>query len=173
MKVFLVGLPGAGKSTFGKTLARRLLLDFFDLDHIISDHQKLTIGEIFEKKGEDRFREIEHDALKSITAVHENFFLATGGGTPCFFDNMKYMNQKGITIFLNTSITTIVERVSRNDKRPLLKNQNPEEKIKTLYNLRLPYYQKAHFVIDESQLYGSALDQVVNKIKAVAQGHCF
>jgi shikimate kinase len=170
MKVFLVGLPGAGKSTFGKTLAKRLLLDFFDLDHIISDRQKLTVREIFEKKGEDQFREIEHDALKSLTDNQKNFLLAAGGGTPCFFDNMEHMNQQGITIFLNTSISTIIERVSRNDSRPLLHDQNPEEKIKSLSNKRLPYYQKAQFTIDESQLFGSALDQIVIKIKEAAKG---
>jgi shikimate kinase len=169
MKVFLVGLPGAGKSTFGKTLAKRLQLEFFDLDHLLAEKQQLSISEIFDQYGENAFREIESRTLKHFCTNQNGFLLATGGGTPCFFDHMEFMNREGVSIFLNTSVSTVVSRVSRNDNRPLLKNQDPNEKISYLLKERLPYYSMAHFVIDESQLFGSALDQIVLKIKKAAE----
>ena len=100
-----------------KYLCSQTSLTFYDLDKEIENNEVKKIKEIFRDKGENYFRKVESIVLKKIIKEKENFILATGGGTPCFNDNMKIINKYGISIFLNTSIDVLEERISRNKKR--------------------------------------------------------
>ncbi len=148
MKIFLTGMPGCGKSTFGRKVARELNLDFIDLDKEIIKKEELSITEIFELKGEDHFRKIESELLKDISMANDNFVLATGGGAPCFYDNMDFMNDQGHTVFIDTPIDTLLERLSLSgiNKRPLIKKMGEDNLLEGLtekLNYRLPFYKKA------------------------------
>ncbi|MBN8785522.1 MAG: shikimate kinase, partial [Terrimonas sp.] len=118
MRIFLLGYMGTGKTYWGKLWAARHGMDFFDLDHEIERNAGMTIREMFEKHGESFFREKEKEALYQFKNKND-FILSTGGGTPCFFDNMQWMNDNGITIYLNTSVQVLAERLTKEkDHRP-------------------------------------------------------
>ena len=98
-RVFIVGYMGSGKTTVGRQLARSLSLQFIDLDAFIEGKYRKTISQLFEERGEDDFRKLERQALLEV-AEFENVVISTGGGTPCFFDNMALMNRSGTTVYL-------------------------------------------------------------------------
>ena len=148
MRIFLIGMPFSGKSTLGKELASVLSLKFYDLDTLIIEKEGSSITSIFEVKGEDYFRLIEQKALNDLIGKEDNFVLATGGGTPCFFDNLNKMNQYGVTVFLDVPVEQLAERATKSSyaDRPLLKAQRPEalaKKFKSLLIDRSPFYTKA------------------------------
>jgi len=151
MKIFLIGYMGAGKTTVGKLLAKKINYSFIDVDCFIENRYRQTIAEIFEEKGEAGFREIEHRVLEEIIS-YEKVVVSTGGGLPCFFDNMELMNQAGITIYLKENSNELVKRlISKNQKRPLIKGKAPEELqtfIETSLKEREPFYNQARFIID-------------------------
>jgi shikimate kinase len=149
MKIFLVGLPGSGKSTLGKQLAFELKLPFVDLDAEIEKSLETSVKEIFKKHGEDLFRKKESAMLHHFCDTATDFVMATGGGVPVFFDNMAFMNQQGHTIFLDVPPREIAKRVLKTqvEDRPLLKAKHPDElkdQIEFLRSQRIPFYQQAH-----------------------------
>ena len=121
--IFLIGLPGSGKSIFGKSLAAALDLNHVDLDQVIESKTNKSIDALFEIHGEAYFREIEKNALQELLEKSSTDILSCGGGTPCFYDNMSRMNVAGLTIFLDIPVSTIVKRIAENHDRPLLKNK--------------------------------------------------
>ncbi len=150
LPLFIVGFTGVGKTTFGKTYALKHQLPFVDLDAFIEEKEGKSISDIFRSKGEDYFREKESSYLKNLTS---NIVVSTGGGTPCFFDNMDWMLKNGTVLHLNDSIENIVKKLLKTDlsNRPLLANFNPAELIQWIevkMNERLPYYEKAHYSLD-------------------------
>ena len=152
MVIYLIGMMGAGKSTFGKQLAQYLHYPFIDLDEAIVHHEGKSIEQLFASVGENGFRAIEQIALHRESTVQENKVIATGGGTPCFFDNMAYMNTTGCTIFLNISAAEIANRLSKanNHHRPLLKDKSKEEIqafITQKLAERIPFYEEAEVEI--------------------------
>lgn len=152
MRIFLIGMPGCGKSTFGKKAAKQLDMKFIDLDNEIVNFEGLSISDIFEQQGEAYFRKIESELLKSITAEFDDFIMATGGGAPCFFDNMEFMNSSGLTFFIDTGIDMLLQRLSHKgiNKRPLLKKigqENLEDGLRDKLEERLPHYTKAGYTI--------------------------
>ncbi len=152
MKIYITGMPGSGKSTFGKKAAAVLQLKFIDLDKEIVAFEQSSISEIFDNKGEDYFREIESSLLKTISEKNENFLMATGGGAPCFFDNMEFMNRQGITFFIDAGIDHLLERISWKgiNKRPLLKKigeDNLEEGLRKKLEERYPFYSQAQITL--------------------------
>lgn len=155
MKVFIVGIMGSGKSYFGKLLAQELNYTFFDLDHLVEKVEAKKIETIFGENGEAYFRKIESDTLIKF-AEENNFVLATGGGTACFYNNIHWMNKEGLTIWLNEPVEIILNRLfNAVTNRPLLKklnNKEVEEKIIKLLEDRTPYYSKAkiHFTYSEN-----------------------
>ena len=146
-KIFIVGMPGSGKSTMARYLCSQSNFKYFDLDEEIEKKSQMTVKEIFENKGEDYFRYLETDLLEEIIQKENSFILATGGGTPCFNNNMEIMNKNGNTIFLNIPIDILAERVSRKNKRPLLNSKNMKETIINLFNKRIKFYKKSNFSI--------------------------
>ncbi|MEQ9405455.1 MAG: shikimate kinase [Cyclobacteriaceae bacterium] len=142
-RFFLIGLPGSGKTTLGKKLAKKRELSFIDLDEEIERAIGKSIPEIFSDDGEDKFRLIESNCLKEIIYDKENFVLATGGGTPCFFNNMQLMNESGVTVYINTPVAEIRKRLENDSSRPLMKIHSIEE----LHKLREVWYKKAHRTI--------------------------
>ncbi|MFM8744852.1 MAG: shikimate kinase [Cytophagales bacterium] len=147
MKIFLIGLPGSGKTTLGKQLAERLNIRFVDLDTEIEKSEGESIALIFKRFGEDHFRKAESTQLQKWANLNEDFVMATGGGAPCFFDNMEVMNQSGTTIFLDVPAKEIAKRISgQSVNRPLLLNLSFEElkdKIEFLRSQRKPFYRIA------------------------------
>ncbi|MFN3315349.1 MAG: shikimate kinase, partial [Raineya sp.] len=134
--IFLVGMPAVGKSTLGKKIAQKYSLQFIDLDKYIENAQKKSIPEIFETSGEAFFRKLEAENLAEVVQI-KNAIVATGGGTPCFYDNMSLMLQVGKVVFLDFSLELIIERISQNNlARPMFAGKSKKEiseKIKNLY----------------------------------------
>jgi shikimate kinase len=166
MKIFLIGLPGSGKSTLGVQLAQLLTFDFLDTDELIVRTESMTINEIFQQYGEDHFRKIENATLKQLGTL-SNTVISTGGGLPCFYDNMDLILSMGFSIYLNVAPEVIAERLySVNDQtRPMVKGKSKEEMLAFLiqkYDERKGTYQKANLEISES----TTADEIVELLKA-------
>jgi shikimate kinase len=151
MIFFLIGLPGCGKSTLGKKFAFVLDLPFYDLDHLIEAGEGAKISDLFSLHGEQKFREMEQRYLHKLNSL-EKAVIATGGGTPCFFNNMELINSLGMSVFLDVPPKEIALRLSENgiSKRPILKGKSREEICLTLEHLRhirIPFYSKSHITI--------------------------
>lgn len=149
--IIIIGYMGAGKTTVGKALAKELGIMFYDLDWYIETRMHKTVKQIFDESGEDGFRLIEHNMLHEV-AEFENIVLSCGGGTPCFFDNMDYMNQLGETIYLKASPETLYAHLKMGKGvRPLLLNKTPEEVqvfIREQLQKRETFYEKAKHIFD-------------------------
>jgi shikimate kinase len=146
--IFLIGLMGSGKTFWSKQLSKVFNIPAFDLDTEIEKSEGKTIAEIFSEKGEEYFRQKENNVLKSL-ANKKDFILSAGGGAPCFYDNIDWMNANGITIWIDEPITTIVSRlIKAKSHRPLIANV-PDDKLEDFFiqmrNKRLPFYSKAKF----------------------------
>jgi len=131
MKIILIGYMASGKTTIGKILSESLQLPFYDLDFIIEQELKTTINEIFEQKGELFFRKKEREVLEAFLNNKDNYVLALGGGTPCYYDNFNlYQNDNIKSFYLKTSVTTIIERLkTQKNTRPIIANLTEEELI--------------------------------------------
>ena len=161
-------MPGCGKSTFGRKVAREMELSFFDLDKEIINNEQRLISEIFDVEGEDYFRKIEARLLRDVSLNNDNFIMATGGGAPCFHDNMDFMNENGHTIYIDTPVETLIERLSLRgiEKRPLIKKMGQDNLLEGLtskLNNRLPFYRKANI----SFKYNIALEtDIINYLRS-------
>jgi len=140
---------GSGKTTIGKILSEKLNLNFVDVDWFIEQRFHKTIGGLFQEYGEARFREIEKNILHEISEF-EDVVIATGGGTPCFSDNMDFMKKKGTVIYLNVSPHRLFERLKKaKQQRPLLKDKTDEELIdyiSRMLEIRRPVYNRADVI---------------------------
>lgn len=155
--IFLVGFMGSGKTTLGRNLAKTLGYEFLDIDIFIENRFHATVREIFNQNGEEEFRKIEHRVLHEI-AEFENVIVACGGGTPCFFDNMSFMNSKGTTVYLKTSHERLMIRLTlprAKAKRPLLASKTNEEidiYVRNALEKREPIYGKALITFNSDKL---------------------
>lgn len=153
--VFLIGFMGSGKTHWGRLLSAQLQRKFIDLDEFIEQQEKLSVPQIFEKHGEDWFREKEAIALRSLID-HNNILVACGGGAPCFHDNMRFMNETGMTIFLEASPKFLLNNILKEpEARPLLKNMNEAEMlffIEKKLQERNSFYQQAKLVWNAEEL---------------------
>lgn len=155
IRIILIGYMGAGKTTVGKALAKELGVPFYDLDWYIESRMRKTVAQIFAEKGEEGFRKIEHSMLHEI-AEFEDVIVSCGGGTPCFFDNIDYMNQQGPVVYLKAEPEVLYKHLvmSKND-RPLLRGKSSEELITFIreqLEKREPFYSKARYTLDVSLL---------------------
>ena len=157
MRIFLIGFMGCGKTTLGKKLAKQLNYNFIDLDSYIEKTTNKTITEIFENKGEKTFRIVEKESLMEV-CKKDNLVIATGGGTPCFFDNMQKILDSGKAIYLKMEIEDLLERLeTEKSQRPLIKNKSAEE-LKGFIGLTLlereRFYKQASFIVDAKNITG-------------------
>ena len=153
LRIILLGYMGAGKTTVGHALAKELGIPFYDLDWYIESRMRKKVSLIFAEKGEEGFRKIEHNMLHEV-AEFENVVMSCGGGTPCFFDNMEYMNQQAETVYLKARTDVLYDhlRMGRTE-RPLIKGKSPEELkafIEQQIALREPFYSQAKHTLDVS-----------------------
>jgi shikimate kinase len=151
MKIFLIGFMGCGKSTTGKKLAKRLGYDFIDLDHEMEKQTGSTIANYFALHGEDAFRQLESGTLKEFD-YPTNCVVATGGGAPCYFDNMDWMNSNGLTVYINMSPAALAQRLEKGRaKRPLLRDLSEEQLIAFIEGKlaeRDGFYSRASMIVN-------------------------
>ena len=154
-RIILIGYMGAGKTTVGKALAKELHMPFYDLDWYIESRMHKTVKAIFDERGEAGFRKIEHNMLHEV-AEFEDIIISCGGGTPCFFDNIDYMNRQGETVYLKATPEVLYGHLKIGKTiRPLLLNKTADEVqvfIREQLAQREPYYSKAKHVLDVNLL---------------------
>jgi len=155
MKVFLIGYMGCGKSRMGRTLSSMLDVPFIDLDKYIEEKFFKTVPQIFAEEGEAEFRKKEQAALKEV-AEFDPVIVATGGGAPCFFDNMELMNQAGLCVFLDVDSHELAKRlIQSKNERPLIKGKSSEELvhfIDEMMQVRRPFYEKAGCILKGKEI---------------------
>lgn len=148
-RVFLIGYMGSGKTTVGKKLAKSLDLSFIDLDAFIESKHRKTIAEIFTEKGEDEFRKIERKALNDVAQIEE-VIISTGGGAPCFFDNMDLMNKTGTTVYIKAEPEELAARLlASKTVRPIIAGKSKTELIPFITKhlaARERYYMEAKII---------------------------
>jgi len=146
--ISLIGLPGSGKSTVGRQLARRLQLPFMDSDHVIEQRLGCSIREYFERDGEARFRDIEEATIDELTQV-TNGVLSTGGGVVLRPNNRQHLRERTHVIYLNSVPDELFRRLRHDKNRPLLQVADPLQRLRDLYTVRDPLYREtSHFIID-------------------------
>ena len=154
-RIIIIGYMGAGKTTVGRALAKETRMQFYDLDWYIEGRMHKTVAQLFAERGEEGFRRIEHNMLHE-TAEFEDVIISCGGGTPCFFDNMEYMNAQGDTVYLKAEPDVLCTHLKMGKiKRPLLEGKSDEELrafITSQLAQREQYYMQAKHVFDVSLL---------------------
>ncbi len=159
MTIFIIGYMASGKTTFGRALARQTGMQHIDLDFYIEQRFHSTVREIFAQKGEREFRRIEGAMLREVGEMSD-VIVSCGGGTPCFGDNLDYMNSRGLTVCLQASDDVIADRIIQaGNKRPLMAGKSRDEILKTLHEhmeVRKPYYDKAKLIISGDRLENKA-----------------
>ncbi|MEI8271905.1 MAG: shikimate kinase [Paludibacter sp.] len=157
-RIFLIGYMGSGKTTIGKVLANILGYTFVDMDSHIETKQFKTVSQLFTEVGEEKFRQLEYQCLHEV-AEFENVVVATGGGAPCFFDNMPYMNSQGMTVYIKLTVEQLAERLetSHANKRPLLADRKGDE-LKTFIAEGLA---KRESFYDQAQLSATGSDEQI------------
>lgn len=160
-RFFIIGYMGCGKTHFGRKLAQKLHLRHIDLDHFIENRYHKSVSELFKIEGEESFRNKEHACLKEVSD-YENVVISTGGGTPCYHNNLEYMKGKGEILFIHLPIDILCERLLKSkNKRPLIENKNNQSLktyIENSLTQRMPYYLQADTIIEDSDHYLKNLD---------------
>jgi len=170
-KIVLIGYMGTGKSSIGKKLADKLNIPFIDLDEYISLKESSAISTIFETKGILYFRKKEREYLNELLNNKDDFILATGGGTPCYYDNIKQINNYGISILINTPLNILVNRLATNkDSRPLISHLKDEELTefiaKHLFE-RNNYYHKAQLIVNNANSIEETATSIEKALKEI------
>jgi shikimate kinase len=162
--IFFIGFMGCGKTTWSRKLAAHLGYDFIDLDHLLEEQAGMTIAEYFATHGEDSFRILESEVLKQ-TPYTQNTVVSTGGGLPCFFDNMEWMNAHGKTVYIKLSPKTLVDRLERSkNKRPLLREKQGEELLAFITERlaeREVFYLQASYIANGISLSVDGLEELI------------
>lgn len=165
MKIFLIGFMGSGKTHWGRLVSQRLTIPFFDLDEQVTTHAGKSIADIFSAEGEEHFRQMEKEVLHIITESHDSFIMACGGGSPCYFNNIDYMNQSGTTVWINTPLDVLFERlVKEKEKRPLIRELSDEQLkafISKKFADRKIYYEQATVIMEEQPV---EIEKLIEKI---------
>ena len=164
MKIFLIGFMGSGKTTLGRKLASRMGYEFIDLDHKLEQQVELSIAEYFQIFGEDAFRQLESEVLKK-TLYPENVVVSTGGGLPCYFDNMDWMKANGKSVYIKLSPKTLADRLETGkEERPLLQDKHGDALVAFIEQKleeREKFYSQASIIVDGLSLTAEKLEQVI------------
>ena len=167
MKIALIGYMGAGKSSVSQILSKKMKLDFIDLDHEIEKHSGYTITETIFNKGELYFRKLEREILEQVL-TKDNFVLSTGGGTPCYYDNMDFINANAASIYINVSISELYDRLEADkDARPLiahLEGDALKEFIAKHLFERRDFYERAIFSVKAD---GKSTEELTEEIRTI------
>ena len=169
--IFLIGYMGSGKTTLGTVLSEELNCRFIDLDDFIEAKHNSTIRNLFERFGEERFRQMEHEALLEVAHM-PSVVVACGGGTPCYHNNMSTMNDLGITVFLTTSEECLLARLTLPEakaKRPLIANKTAQEVRQYIHQAltaRLPFYSQAAITFDSTDIETAETNAATAKVLA-------
>jgi shikimate kinase len=165
LKIFLIGFMGCGKTHWGKQLAGKLKIPFYDLDRLVEEKEGKTITEIFDHNGEEHFRLLEKEVLQATTEMNSSFVMSTGGGTPCYFNSIDYMKRNGVVVWINTSVDTMMERLSKEkEQRPLIRSLSDDQLRSYIIKKnadRNIYYKQASVIVKEDNF---TLDQLINTI---------
>jgi shikimate kinase len=165
MRIFLIGFMGCGKTTFGKKLASALAYPFFDLDHQIEAQVKQSIAEYFAAHGEADFRQLESSVIRN-SDYPEDCVISTGGGTPCFYENMEWMNVNGLTIYLEMSPLALARRLEKGkSKRPLLKDLDEAGLVQFIEDKlsdRAVFYSQAKLTVDGIHVNAEAIKNLIS-----------
>ena len=171
MIFFLIGFMGSGKTHWGEIWAETCGLNFIDLDEVVERKEGKTIAAIFENNGEEYFRQIEAATLRSFDG-QTNTIIACGGGTPCFLDNMQWMNEHGTTVYLSSDSSEILKRVlPKQGKRPLISKMTEEELllfIEQKLHERAPFYAAAKFTLATLNLSDNSFGDVLSLVQSVS-----
>lgn len=166
MRIYLIGYMGCGKSTLGRRLAKHLGLQFVDMDHYIEERNYKTIPQIFAEEGEDEFRKKERKALEELSEFTD-IVIATGGGAPCFFDNIDLMNRTGKTVYLNMHPKILAHRLlNSKTERPLIKGKSPEELVAFIDDTlkkRNEFYMQAQYKITQPDFDLEELEEMIRR----------
>ena len=166
-RIYLVGYMGAGKTTAARRIAQRLGWEVADTDALFEEKYRISVNDFFNKYDEALYRKLESQVLKSTESL-ENVVVSTGGGTACFFDNMEWMNQHGLTVFMRISPKAAVDRVVHSrHKRPLVEGKSEEELVEFVnrnYAERLPFYEQAAITVKSEDL---DLDDLVKQLEGL------
>ena len=159
--IVLIGLPGSGKSTVGRQLARRLNLAFTDSDHVVEQRLGCSIREYFEREGEERFRDVEESVIDDLTQTRAGV-LSTGGGVVLRPLNRQHLKARGQVIYLNSSPDELFRRLRHDVNRPLLQVADPLTRLRDLHAIRNPLYREtAHFIIETGRPSVAALVNMI------------
>jgi shikimate kinase len=174
-RIFLIGYMGAGKTTIGKKLAQQMNLTFIDLDYHIEARYHQTINKLFAEKGEEAFREIEQRMLHEV-AMFEDVLISTGGGAPCFFDNMAFMNRVGQTVYIKVSPPELVNRLeTAHQTRPVLSGRSGGELLSFVtesLEARNPFYEQASIIFEaEVMLNENDVSSIVDELEKILLEH--
>ncbi len=162
MRLALIGLPGSGKTTVGRQLARRLQLAFLDTDQVLEQRLGCSIRDFFANEGESRFRDIEEQVIDELTLAPEGGVLSTGGGVVLRAPNRSHLHERSHVIYLRSTPEEVYRRVRHDQNRPLLQVEDPMQRLRELFAVRDPLYQEtAHFIIETGR---PSLATVVNMI---------
>jgi len=157
LKIYLIGYMGVGKTSKGRKLAKRLGIRFADMDIVIEEQEGMSVKDIFNAKGEDWFRKKETEVLHQLGELKEDMVISTGGGVPCFNNNMEFINSTGFSVYLKMNPEGLVSRLTRSSKppRPLLVGKTPEELhefISSKLNEREVFYLQSKLVVEADNL---------------------
>lgn len=176
-RIFLTGYMGAGKTMLGRAFAAAQGLQFVDLDWYIEERMHRTVSQLFAEEGEEGFRRTEQRLLHEV-ACFDNVVVATGGGTPCSFDNMEVMNRAGITVFLDVPVPVLLARLKvARSGRPLLAGMNDDELYRFVTQAlaqRRPYYERSFLRLDASMLDDApSIGRTVQELERLLRGDSF
>jgi shikimate kinase len=165
MRIYLIGFMGCGKTHWGQLLSQKLDIPFFDLDQQIIEKEEKEIAQIFEEDGEEYFRLLEKDVLHLLTENHQSFVMSSGGGTPCFYNNIDYMKRQGTTVWINCSVDCLYDRlIKEKNTRPMIKDLSDDQLrsfiIKKLGDRKI-FYQQAGITINEEEL---TIDKLLQEV---------
>ena len=160
-------MPSCGKSSLAKIISKEINISFIDLDKEIESIEKKSINQIFNIEGEDYFRKIESEVLNSIIKNNTSFIMATGGGTPCYNDNMKIINDNGTSIFIDVKINELENRLKNKKDRPLLNShQDKIQILKKMYDERKSYYQESNYRVSDIKDQKKEILSIIRQLKS-------
>ncbi len=169
-KIILIGLMGAGKTKVAKILAKQLRIETIDTDNLIEKTENKSISQIFQERGEEYFRLLEHEILSELTSQPKPLIIATGGGLPCFNDNMNLILEMGQSFYLKASNEVLVRRLLESkNKRPLIKQMDENSLLNYLDDLILKrevFYSQANFIVDANKFSENLAQQIIKQLAA-------